>query len=62
MLYLANRMDENIRFTDGACEKLKPIPRPFLKDALKGIIEAAREMGIEQVDEAALDRIAAERQ
>ncbi|MDJ0928424.1 MAG: hypothetical protein QNJ73_12350 [Gammaproteobacteria bacterium] len=61
VVYLANRMDEKVRFTEAACSKLTAIPRPFLKQALQGIVAAAHEMEIDTIDEAALDKIAADR-
>jgi len=62
VVYLANRIDDRLRFTDEACRQLTAIPRPFLKDALKGIAETALELGIDRVDTAALARIGAQRQ
>ena len=62
VVYLANRIDSEIRFTEEACEKLTGIPRPFLKDALHAIVDAARGDGIEMIDSAALERINAQRQ
>jgi hypothetical protein len=62
VVYLANRIDSKIRFTDDACEKLTGIPRPFLKDALHAIVDAARIGGIEMIDSAALEQINAQRQ
>lgn len=61
VVYLANRIDDRLRFTDEACRQLAGIPRPFLKDALKGIAETALELGIRQIDAAALERIGAQR-
>jgi hypothetical protein len=61
VFYLANRLDEHLRFTREACEALTGIPRPFLKDALKGIIAIAREKGATEVDKELLDVITAER-
>ncbi len=61
VFYLANRLDEHLRFTREACEALTGIPRPFLKDALKGIIAVAHEKGATEVDKELLDVINAER-
>ncbi len=61
VFYLANRLDETVRFTNEACAKLTGIPRPFLKDALKGIIASAQDKGATEVDEALLAEINAER-
>jgi len=62
VVYLANRIDDRLRFTDDAGQQLTAIPRPFLKDALKGIAETALELGIDRVDSAALEKIGARRQ
>lgn len=48
--YLANRLDETVRFTDEACAMLTGIPRPFLQGALEAIIAAAKAGGVERVD------------
>jgi len=59
--YLANRMEDDISFSDEACEQLTSVPKPFLKMALKGIIKRAREEGITEVDEAFVQMINEER-
>jgi hypothetical protein len=61
VFYLANRIDSNVRFTKEACKKLTGIPKPFMKDALKGIVERALEDGVTDIDEAYLAKINAER-
>ena len=61
VFYLANRIDSNVRFTKEACNKLTGIPKPFMKDALKGIVERAFEDGVTDIDEAYLAKINAER-
>ncbi len=61
VVYLANRIDARLHFTDEACSKLTGVPRPFLKDVLKGIAEAALELNIKQIDPAALEQINAAR-
>lgn len=61
VIYTANRMDDEVKFTDEACEKLTGVPRVFLKTALNGIIKKAKEEGITLVDEAFVDKINAER-
>lgn len=62
VIYLANRIDSNVRFTDEACKKLTGIPEPFMKDALKGIVERALQDDVTDVDEAYLEKINAERE
>lgn len=50
--YLADRLDDKIRFTDDACERLAKVPRPFLADAMQRLIAEARRQGLRQVDAA----------
>jgi flavin reductase (DIM6/NTAB) family NADH-FMN oxidoreductase RutF len=50
IFYLANRLDDAVRFTREACEQLTGIPKPFVKEALLGIIAAARAAGVTEVD------------
>jgi flavin reductase (DIM6/NTAB) family NADH-FMN oxidoreductase RutF len=50
IFYLANRLDGTVRFTRDACEQLTGIPKPFMKDALLGIVAAARAAGVAEVD------------
>ena len=59
--YLANRLDEKIRFSDGACARLTGVPRPFLQSALERLIATARERGVALVDEEFLDAARRER-
>lgn len=61
VMYLANRIDEEIRFTPDACRQLTAVPRPFLKDVLKAIAAAARSLGITEIDESAMQTINAQR-
>jgi len=44
--YAARRVDPDIEWTDEACAKLVKIPRIFLKKAIKGCNEIAKEKGI----------------
>jgi flavin reductase (DIM6/NTAB) family NADH-FMN oxidoreductase RutF len=61
VVYLANRVDERIRFTDAACKRLTGVPRPFLQEVLQAIVNSARELGIETIDTGELERINAHR-
>ena len=47
--YAADRIDDKIKFTDDALEKLLNVPRIFLPTALKGCVEWARENGVELI-------------
>ncbi len=57
ILYEANHIDEEIRFTKEAAMQLTGIPKPFVKKALNGIIARAKEEGVTEVDEAFVKRI-----
>lgn len=61
VLYIGNRIDPDIQFTENACRKLAGIPEPFMKEALKGIVDRAREDGVHQIDASYIDKINAER-
>ncbi len=62
LVYLANRIDTTIRFTDAACGRLTGVPAPFIKDVLEAIVAIARQEGIQLIDVPELDRINARRQ
>ena len=49
--YAANRMDDKIKFTEGACKMMVKIPRIFLPTALKGCIAWAREHDVTLITE-----------
>ncbi len=55
--YLANRLDEHVRFTDAACAMLTQVPRPFLQAALEAIIAAAKGRGVTEITAAVLESI-----
>ena len=57
VIYAAERIDPEVKFTKEACAKLTKIPRVFLKAALTQMVEIAKEEGISVIDEAALDII-----
>jgi len=57
VMYAADRIDPEIKFTEEACAKLTKIPRIFLKAALTQMVNIAREEGIKLIDEAALNII-----
>jgi flavin reductase (DIM6/NTAB) family NADH-FMN oxidoreductase RutF len=50
--YLADRLDDTVRFTDDACERLAKVPRPFLADAMQKLVAEAKRQGRRQVDAA----------
>jgi flavin reductase (DIM6/NTAB) family NADH-FMN oxidoreductase RutF len=57
VMYAAQRIDPEIKWTEEACEKLISVPRIFLKKALKGCIESAKEEGIDIITPDFLDKI-----
>ena len=50
VMYAANRMDPNIKFTEDACKTLVKVPRVFLKLVLNGCVDYARENNITVID------------
>ena len=54
VIYAADRIDPDVKFTKEACAKLTKIPRVFLKAALTQMVKIAKEEGITLIDEAAL--------
>ena len=57
VIYAAERIDPDVKFTEEACAKLVKIPRVFLKAALTQMVQIAKEEGISIIDEQALDII-----
>lgn len=57
VMYAAERIDPEVKFTKEACERLTKIPRVFLKAALTQMVNIAKEEGITLIDEAALNII-----
>lgn len=55
--YAADRADDKVKFTDGACMKLIKVPRIFLPTALKGCVEWARENNVTLVTAEHMDII-----
>lgn len=54
VVYAAERIDPDVKFTKEACAKLTKIPRVFLKAALTQMVNIAKAEGISLIDEAAL--------
>ena len=57
VIYAAERIDPEVKFTKEACQKLVKIPRVFLKAALTQMVEIAKKEGISLIDEKAVDYI-----
>lgn len=57
VMYAAERIDPEVKFTEEACAKLVKIPRVFLKAALTQMVNIAKEEDITLIDEHALEII-----
>ena len=51
VMYAADRIDPNIKFTEEACAKLVNVPRIFLPTVLKGCVAWAKEHGVTLITE-----------
>lgn len=49
--YAANRVDDTVKFTEGACATLVKVPRVFLKLVLQGCVDWAKENGVTLITE-----------
>ena len=57
MIYAADRVDPDVKFTDEACKMLVRVPRVFLKTALKGCVDWAKENNVTLIDETHMAKI-----
>lgn len=46
VIFAADRMDDKIKFTEDACRMMTKVPRVFLKTALQGCVDWARENNV----------------
>lgn len=51
VMYAANRVDPEIKFTENACKTITKVPRVFLKIVLTQCVEWARENNVTLIDE-----------
>ena len=51
VVYAAERMDPDVKFTEEACKTLVKVPRVFLRAALQGCVDWAKENGVTQIEE-----------
>ena len=49
VIYAADRIDPEVKFTREACEMMVKVPRPFLKLALQGCVNWAKENGVKLI-------------
>ncbi len=57
VLYAANCIDDQVKFTEEACKMLVRVPRVFLKTALKGCVDWAKENGVTLITKEHMDII-----
>lgn len=50
VMYAANRMDPDIKFTEDACQTLVKVPRVFLKLVLQGCVSWAKENNVTEIN------------
>ena len=48
----ANSIDDEVQFTEDACEQLARVPSFVLDMALKGVVKKAKEQGVTTIDAA----------
>lgn len=61
VIYEANRLDPEVKFTNEACEQLTGIPRAFLRQALQGIVAEAKKRGVAEIDLEFVQKLNSER-
>ena len=49
--YAAGRIDDEVKFTDDACQMLVKVPRPFLNTILKACVKWAKENNVDLITE-----------
>ena len=57
VMYIGNRIDPEINFTENACKQLTGVPKVFVKTVLKGIIKEAKQEGVTVIDEAFVKKV-----
>ena len=57
VMYIGNRIDPEINFTENACKQLTGVPKVFVKTVLKGIIKEAKKEGVTIIDEAFVKKV-----
>ena len=57
VMYAAERIDPEVKFTEEACARLVKVPRIFLPTALKGCVEWAKQNGVTLITEEHMDII-----
>jgi flavin reductase (DIM6/NTAB) family NADH-FMN oxidoreductase RutF len=57
ILYKANKLDPDVRFTEEACRALTGVPKAFIDVVLDGIVDEARKQGVALVDADFIDAV-----
>jgi len=60
--YLANKADQDVRFTEGACKKLTGVPQVFLDVVIGGLIAEAKTRQVSMIDDDFVEEVEAKRQ
>ena len=60
--YLANKVDQEVRFTEDACKKLTGVPQVFLEVVIGGLIAEAKTRQISMIDADFVDEVEAKRE
>ena len=60
--YMANKVDQHVRFTENACRKLTGVPQIFLEAVIGGLIAEAKTRQIRMIDTDFVDEVEAKRQ
>jgi hypothetical protein len=61
ILYMANKLDPEVRFTEDAAKALTGVPKAFIDVVLEGIIAQAKNKGVSMVDSEFIEIVNAER-
>jgi hypothetical protein len=59
---LANKVDQEVRFTEDACKKLTGVPQVFLEVVIGGLIAEAKTRQISMIDADFVDEVEAKRE
>ena len=60
--YMANKVDQQVRFTEDACKRLTNVPKLFLEVVISGLIVEAKKQQISMIDAEFVDEVEVKRQ
>jgi hypothetical protein len=55
--YACDRFDPDIKWEDGACEKIMKVPRIFLNKVISGVVEEAKKEGVTVITPDFMDKV-----